>query len=82
VVPERWENGSDLHAIALPGQPHWPWRPGAVTFASSGREALGQLVAHLSAKTVWLPDYCCQDLVGPIKRAGAHVAIYRDDPRA
>jgi hypothetical protein len=30
---------------------------------------------------VWLPDYCCQDLVGPIKRAGAHVAIYRDDPR-
>jgi hypothetical protein len=81
VAPERWEHGSDLHALALQGRPAWPWSPAAVTFAASGREALRQLVAHLGARVVWIPDYCCQDIVAPIERAGARVATYADDPR-
>jgi hypothetical protein len=81
VVPERWENGSDLHAMTLQGRPAWPWNPERVTFAASGREALRQLVVHLKAAVVWLPDYCCQDLVAPLERAGARVSTYADDPR-
>jgi hypothetical protein len=67
--------------MTLQGRPAWPWSAGRVTFAASGREALRQLVVHLKAAVVWLPDYCCQDLVAPLEHAGARVSIYADDPR-
>jgi hypothetical protein len=81
VQPERWEIGSDLHAIQLQGPARWPWADDGVRFAASGREALRQLAKHLGARVVWLPDYCCQDLIAPLEAVGARVATYADDPR-
>ena len=80
MIPERWEHGSDFHLITARGQPSWPWGAGPVTLAASGREALRQLVEHLKPARVWLPDYYCQDVFGPLAALGSRIAIYRDNP--
>lgn len=80
-----WEFGSEFHYPSfLPLKhppPAWPNRP---TYWGSGRDAMRAICKfgkeHLNWKTLWLPNYFCQDVIKSISTVGIPLMFYPDSP--
>jgi len=81
---DRWEHGSDFHALFEPsgGAAH-PWEPACVCFGS-GRDALRALMAdgreHRGWRRMWVPSYYCQVVVASILGEGLEILPYPAGP--
>lgn len=82
MTPERWEVGSDFHALDLPwdGRRAVPWADDPHALYGAGRDPVIGIVKGGAARRLWVPSYFCQEVLRSWQGAGIELVVYRDGP--